>query len=101
VTKPDEKFSDIVRWYTGHAGNHKTIAKANADIDPESLVVGNEIYIPATLLKTRKPMYPKSYQTSIAGPAKKSPATRVTAPAPSASKPNKLQLFGPKQLPAH
>lgn len=101
VTKPDEKFTDIARWYTGNAGNHKAIAKANPDIVPESLVVGNEIYIPSTLLKTRKPMFPKSYQTSVTRPAKKFPATQVTAPTPPAPKPKKIQLFGPKQFPAH
>ena len=101
VTQPDEKFSDIARWYTGNAANRKAIAKANPDIDPEFLLAGDEIYIPSTLLKTRKSMYAESYQTSAAKSAKKSPATEVTAATPPAAQPKKIQLFGPKQFSAH
>ena len=101
VTQSDEKFADIARWYTGNAENRKAIAKANPDIDPEFLLAGDEIYIPSTLLKTRKSMYAESDQTSAAKSAKKSPATEVTAATPPAAKPKKIQLFGPKQFPDH
>jgi hypothetical protein len=74
------------------------LAKANPDIDPEFLLVGNEIFIPAGLLKTRKPLGQKSVQTSAAKPANKPAAPQAASPAP---KPKKIQLFGPKQFPAH
>jgi len=96
VTQPDEKFTEIARWYTGDAENRATIAKANPDIDPEFLLVGNEIYIPSALLKTHRPMYSKSDQTPVAEPGNKSPeAVEPTSPA---AKPKKIQLFGPKQF---
>jgi len=98
VTKTDEKLSDIATWYTGNASNNKAIAGANPDIDPELLLVGNEIYIPSDLLKTHKPLYQKSIQTQTAKATRKQSKTEGAA---SAAKQNKIQLFGPKQFPAN
>jgi hypothetical protein len=101
VAQSGEKFSTIARWYTGNAENRKAIAKANPDIDPEFLLVGDEIYIPSALLKTRKSMVARSNQISAANSAKKTPATETGTATPPAAKPKKIQLFGPKQFPAH
>lgn len=98
VTEPEEKLSDIARWYTGDTKNAKALAKANPDIDPEFLLVGNEIFIPVGLLKTRKPFGQKSVRASAPKPANKPAARQADSPA---SKPKKIQLFGPKQFPEH
>ena len=92
--------ADIARWYTGDEENRKALASANPDIDPDFLLVGNDIYIPSALLKTRKPMEPESFQTSAAESTKKPNEARETAPAPAAANAKKIQLFGPKQFPA-
>ena len=97
VTQPDEKFSAIARWYTGNAENREAIAKANPDIDPDFLLVGDEIYIPSSLLKTRQSMIARSNQISAAKPVKKPPATVAETETPAVAKPKKIQLFGPKQ----
>ena len=99
VTDPGEKFSAIARWYTGNAENRKTIAKANPDINPNFLLVGDEIYIPSSLLKTRKPMVAMSNQTSAAKADEKPQDTEDEAESPvaNAANPKKIQLFGPKQ----
>jgi hypothetical protein len=94
VRKPDEKLADIADWYTGDKGNAQLIAQANPDIDPEFLLVGNEIFIPSDLLKTRKPFDEESIQVS-ASKAAKQPAA---SPAPAPPK-KKIELFGPKQYP--
>jgi hypothetical protein len=52
-------------------------------------------------LKTRKSMVANSNQLSKAKSAKKPPATGADSATPSAAKPKKIQLFGPKQFPAH
>jgi hypothetical protein len=101
VRQPGEKLTAIAGWYTGDVGNFKALAKANPDIDPEFLLVGNEIFIPAELLKTRKPLNQKSIQVSAPEPAKKPAESKAAAAAPPAPKPKKIQLFGPKQFPAH
>ncbi len=101
VRQPDEKLTAIAGWYTGDVGNFKALAKANPDIDPEFLLVGNEIFIPAELLKTRKPLHQKSIQVSTSQPAEKPAESKAAAAAPAAPKPEKIQLFGPKQFPAH
>jgi hypothetical protein len=98
VTQPDEKFAEIARWYTGDAENRATIAKANPDIDPEFLLVGNEIFIPSPLLKTHRPMVSKSDQIPIAEPGNNSPGDQGAEPTSPASQPKKIQLFGPKQF---
>ena len=101
VRQPGEKLSTIAGWYTGDAGNSKALAKANPDIDPEFLLVGNEIFIPAEMLKTRKPLHQKSIQVSAPEPAQKPAESKASAAAPTTPKPKKIQLFGPKQFPAH
>jgi hypothetical protein len=101
VREPDEKLTDIASWYTGKAGNAKLLAKANPDIDPEFLLVGNEIFIPSDLLKTRKPLNQKSIQASTSKTVKKPSVSKNPAPAPPADKPKKMQLFGPKKFPAN
>jgi hypothetical protein len=97
VRQSGEKFSAIARWYTGNAQSRKAIAKANPDIDPDFLLVGDEIYIPSSLLKTRKSMVARSNQISAAGSVKKPPAVEAETAPPAAAKPKKIQLFGPKQ----
>lgn len=97
VTKTDEKLSDIAKWYTGKASNDKAIAGANPDIDPEFLLVGNEIYIPSALLITDKPPTHKSVQRT-AKATRKPAETEATSSAP---RKKKIQLFGPKQFPAN
>jgi hypothetical protein len=101
VRQPGEKLSAIAGWYTGDAKNFKALAKANPDIDPEFLLVGNEIFIPAEMLKTRKPLHEKSIQVLASEPAQKPAESKASAAAPPTPKPKKIQLFGPKQFPAH
>ncbi|MGD8271928.1 MAG: LysM domain-containing protein [Desulfobacterales bacterium] len=97
VTKTDEKLSDIAEWYTGKTSNEKAIADANPDINPNLLLIGNEIYIPSALLKTDKPLDQKPVQKTAKAAPKNSKTEKVT-PAP---KKKKIQLFGPKQFPAN
>ena len=101
VRQPGEKLSAIAGWYTGDAKNFKALAKANPDIDPEFLLVGNEIFIPAEMLKTRKPLHEKSIQVLAPEPAQKPAESKAAAAVPPVPKPKKIQLFGPKQFPAH
>jgi hypothetical protein len=98
VRKPDEKLADIADWYTGDRSNARLIAQANPDIDPEFLLVGNEIFIPSDLLKTRRSFYEKSIQVSASKPAAQPAASTASAPAPQKKK---LELFGPKQFPTN
>ena len=96
VRKPDEKLADIADWYTGDKSNAQLIAQANPDIDPEFLLVGNEIFIPSDLLKTRKPFDEESIQVSASKAAQQPAAS--PAPVPALPK-KKIELFGPKQYP--
>jgi hypothetical protein len=100
VRRPGEKLTAIAGWYTGDTGNYKALAKANPDIDPDFLLVGNEIFIPAELLITRKPLHQKSIQISAPEPAQAPAESKAAAAITAEPKQKKLQLFGPKQFPA-
>ena len=97
VTQSNEKLEAITRWYTGNEKNRNAIAKANPDIDPDFLLVGDEIYIPSSLLKTRKSMVARSNRIPVAESAKKPPATEAETATQTSAKQKKIQLFGPKQ----
>lgn len=59
-----EALSILAKWYTGNIENWKAIAKANPALDPNRIVIGTDIRIPADLLITRRPM-PKSFVTGF------------------------------------
>lgn len=96
VQRPDEQLSEIAGWYTGDSKNWKNIARANPDVNPESLLVGNEIYIPADLLKTRDPIPQDSADTSELNKENQAPPQKSTAPQ---QEENEIKLFGPKKFP--
>ena len=96
VKQPGERLSEIARWYTGDTKNWQDIAKANPDLDPDFLLVGNEIYIPVKLLKTREPFPQSSGNVSEQKPENGS-ATQT--PAETQKKEKEIQLFGPKKFP--
>jgi len=56
VRWPEETLSHIAKWYTGTVKNWKAIAKANPELDPKKIDVGDTISIPEDLLTSRKPM---------------------------------------------
>lgn len=96
VRQPGESLVEISRWYTGDSNNWQTIARANPDVDPEYLLVGNEIYIPSELLKTRAPLKDAADDVSQEKPEKQDPPATTGA---SPKKKKDIQLFGPKQFP--
>jgi nucleoid-associated protein YgaU len=96
VQQPGESLPEISKKYTGNSNNWKTIAQANPDIDPKYLLVGNEIYIPSKLLKTREPIQNGADDISHQKPESKDPPAK---PAASPKKKKDIQLFGPKQFP--
>jgi hypothetical protein len=96
VKQPGERLPEIAGWYTGDSKNWQHLAKANPDLDPDYLLVGNEIYIPAKLLKTRDPIPLTAGAAPEQKPSDKSPAQNTET---TKKKENEIQLFGPKQFP--
>jgi len=60
-----ESLSIIARWHTGSIENWKAIARANPNLDPDLLRIGDEVRIPEDLLQNRDPM-PGSFVASFA-----------------------------------
>jgi hypothetical protein len=105
-----ETLSIIAKWYTGDADNWQALTKANPNLDPKRINVGDKIRIPRKLLNTRKPMtrgfvvastrkkQPKSSSTTPSQAKTTTTAKKEkAAPAEAASKePEVMELFGPK-----
>jgi hypothetical protein len=51
-----ETLSSIADWYTPSWQNWEALAKANPNVDPKRIEIGDKIRIPEALLKTRDPM---------------------------------------------
>ncbi len=65
-----EKLSMISQWYTGESKNWELLADANPNINPDKLSIGNKIFIPSRLLKTKKTM-PKKFVSNYHKKTKK------------------------------
>jgi hypothetical protein len=56
VKWPGETISIVAKWYTGSMDKWKQIAQLNPALDPQKIVIGDQIKISRRLLKTTKPM---------------------------------------------
>jgi hypothetical protein len=108
----NETLSFIAEWYTASWQNWEALAKANPEVDPKRIEIGDKIRIPETLLRTRKPMpsdfLPKEVSKKAVQPAAPRQTTiekpdRVRAPEvgdtrdiPSAP-PKEAVLFAPEE----
>jgi len=90
VRWPGESLSHIAQWYTGAARNWKGLVEFNPELDPNRIFIGDQIFIPEDLLKTRKPM-PRDFLPS--------PVRNKGAQPPPVEQPAKeseeMQLYGP------
>jgi len=104
----EETLSHIAKWYTGTLKNWKAIAKANPELDPKKIDVGDTISIPEDLLISRKPMphsfvSASSHKKVMSFPPSKKTSTSSVAPklfepiesGPSTIEPDAGKLFGP------
>jgi len=96
VKQDGEKIEAIARWYTGNAANWKVIARANPKLNPDHLAVGNEIYIPSNLIKTRQPLADGQPAPTAETPGTQPATVEKTMPA---AEEEEIKIFGPKQFP--
>ncbi len=87
VRWPGETLSIIAKWYTGEFNNWKTLADFNPKLKPNRIRIGQEIFVPKGLLKTREPI-PKSFVDQFARKSKKKKSPIKVD--------NDLPLFGPR-----
>ncbi len=84
-----ETLSIIAQWYTGSHKNWKTVAKANNDLNPNIILVGDDIVIPSGLLTTKEPM-PRKYLYTLSRKKKSHSSSRVKPAIES----NEIKQFG-------
>lgn len=97
VKLESETLANIAKWYTGDSGNWEKLASVNPKLNPDQLRVGNEIYIPVNLLKTRQPLPAENFQ-----PLSTKPQSETQPPETARSKSENdedIKLFGPKKFP--
>lgn len=92
-----ETLVNIAKWYTGDSDNWQKLAGVNPKLNPDQLRVGNEIYIPANLLKTRRPLTSIETQPLSTQPDTTTQASEVSKPKPENEE--EIKLFGPKKFP--
>jgi len=90
-----ETLSIVAKWYTGSLNNWKAIAKVNPALDPNRIVIGSDIRIPADLLITRKPM-PKSFLAGFDLEKKSKLPTPQTEPDKKGTQPDMVR---PSEIP--
>jgi hypothetical protein len=65
----DETLPAISRWYTGSIDHAETIANANPTLNPAAVQVGDRVFIPQNLLKTKGEMSRSFLDTFLSIPA--------------------------------
>lgn len=97
VKWPGETLQIIAKWYTGDNKNWTSLADANPIINPERIFVGNHIFIPKDLLKTRKPLT-KKFITAYSQKPKQNKKKEITQSksTPPSNVEDEFMLFGPK-----
>lgn len=102
-----ETLSIIAKWYTGESKNWEFLADANPNINADSISIGNKIFIPSDLVKTRDPMTkqfvtkyyrkPKKKETPLKSAKvekKEGSAKAESKPAPNCE--DDFEVIGPK-----
>jgi LysM repeat protein len=108
VCWPEETLSHIAKWYTGTVKNWNAIAKANPELDPKKIDIGDTISIPEDLMTSHKPMphsfvqpavhknsTPRSLSNKKATPSESSKLFGPIVSKPSKTKTDSVKLFGP------
>lgn len=97
VIWPEETLELISSWHTGSKSNVTALAEANPNINPNKIIPGDNIYIPAALLKAKKPVpreFAKNFYRKV---EKKEPVSKpASKPVAKQKKEKEFILFGPK-----
>lgn len=91
VRWPGENLSLISKWYTGSAENWRILARANPNLVPDKIQVGETIRVPEKIMQTKKPL-PRDF-VMLRSETHEGP---VSSKAPQGAPP----LFGPKPHPS-
>jgi len=80
----------IAKWYTGSGKNWKTLSNVNPKLNPNLMIINENIFIPEDLMKSRKPM-PLSFPSSF--------IRKKSVPSFQSNKPSNenhvTEMFGP------
>ncbi|MBN8550199.1 MAG: hypothetical protein J0M12_12850, partial [Deltaproteobacteria bacterium] len=82
VSLSGETLGAISDWYTGSPNNWRIIAKENGSLNPDRLRLGDQIYIPATLVFRREP-FPASMIVAPRKSVKRAPVNNLAQTLPA------------------
>jgi hypothetical protein len=81
-----ETLAIIAKWYTGDARNWSVLAKANPDVSPNTMRIGDLVQIPRSIVTNSEPL-PRSFIASQTPKTRKAPVTKSATPRSRGSKP--------------
>ena len=87
-----ENLISIAEWYTGSRKNWAVIAKANPDLNPNRIFIGDTILIPENLMKRRDPLPPDF----LINTAHKEPAKQASPLKQPSTESDAIELFNPE-----
>lgn len=96
VTWNDETYEIIAKWYTGKKHNVESIINANPTLNPDRLQVGDNVFIPRKILRTRKKFTQKYVEGFYKKPVKKIKKKYRPPVEKTEKKSEDFQLFGPR-----
>jgi hypothetical protein len=92
VQRRGETLILIASWYTGSGDNWRAIARANPELEPLRMQMGERIRIPGSLLRTRMAM-PEDYR--LLGNRGENPEQPEVGAGPPQKSSASIDLFGP------
>lgn len=92
----DESYEIIAKWYTGNKQNTELIINANPALNPENLQIGDNVFIPKKIIRTRKTFSRKYVDHYYRKPVKKVIKKQVAKEKKVEEPTESFELFGPR-----
>lgn len=97
VEYKNESYEMISKWYTGKHKNAEFIISSNPTLNPDKPQIGDNVFVPGKLLRTRKKLPLRFVDSFFKKTEKKVKKKKVKVPARESSKKNDdFQLIGPR-----
>lgn len=97
VESKGETYEILAKWYTGKKQNAESIISANPTLNPDRLQIGDTVFVPKKLLRTRKKISRKFIANFYKKKIKKKKKVKHKLPVSESMKTNDdFELIGPR-----
>lgn len=92
----DESYEMVAKWYTGKKENTELIINANPTLNPEQLQIGDNVFIPMKIIRTRNNFSRKYVENFYQKSVKKFKQKPVPVKIKQKKETDNFELFGPR-----